>query len=487
MVSNIRDSKTEEGTMLNKKAIPLFAVLLSCLIMLTEFTTLAQEDPTPTVWIKIYRIQKIDDIENILEGEADWRYEVKIWDGDQYKTVEYKPASNHDDIIVIKVHSFEDIMTVSPSIYIYLYEDDVLGYEVADISGAEDRSSFYCAYDLRSDNFTGDSVIVEGGYYKTSGDYDDSIDVDENDANLWFDIWDNYSPPVADAGPDQECYSGDKVNFDGSGSTASIGSSIVRYQWDFENDGIIDAEGQKTSYTYPAKGQFTAVLNVTDNLGEWDEDTCIINVLNRAPTSSFTYSPSNPSIQDVINFVDTSEDPDGTLLSWLWSFGDGNTSTQQNPSHQYADKGDYLVRLAVTDNDGAEGSTTQTVTIINLPPTANFTYSPLSPKEGGDIQFTDMSIDPEGKSLSWLWDFGDGYTSEQKNPTREYAEAGQYVVNLTVTDDVGVVDSITKTINVRAIPFYEQQWFYIAIAIVIIVAVAISAVALRKRKTARPK
>ena len=473
--------------MLSKKAIFLIVVFLSSLIAFTKITTLAQEDPTPTVWIKIYRIQKIDDIENILEGEADWRYEVKIWDGDQYKTIEHTPASNHDDIIVNKVHTFGDIMTVSPPIYIYLYEDDVLGYEVADISGAKGRSRFDLVYDLISNTFTGDEVIIEGDYYKTSGDYDGSVATDENDANLWFTIWDNYDLPTADAGLDQIAYPDEKVNFDGSGSTASSGSSIVKYEWDFENDGIVDAEGQKTSYTYLSKGEFTARLRVTDNLGEFDDDFCTVTVPNPLPVASFTWSPSPATIQDTIDFVDTSQD-DEAIISCSWDFGDGTHSTEQNPSHQYTDKGDYDVRLTVTDNDYATDSETMTVTIQNLPPVADFTHSPTSPKEGQDVQFTDSSTDPEGKELTCLWDFGDGYTSTHRNPVHKYTEAKQYTINLTVTDDEGAIDSTTKSISISEIPIYEQQWFYI-IVICIIGAVTISAIgiALRKRKTAKTK
>jgi PKD repeat protein len=58
---------------------------------------------------------------------------------------------------------------------------------------------------------------------------------------------------------DQTVYTGEKVNFDGSASTASAGSSLVKYEWDFENDGGIDAEGAKTSYTYNVKGQYCGV------------------------------------------------------------------------------------------------------------------------------------------------------------------------------------------------------------------------------------
>jgi PKD repeat protein len=526
----------------------------------------------PTISVKIYRIQAVDPID--ILGEADWYYKIEVWNGKELvEKAAYAKQQNKDDVIENEVYSFQEIAVTETSIYIYLYDDDgIFGFETADISGSG-RSYFSCTYDLKQNTFTGDQVIVEAGYYKTSGDYDDSVATDENDANLWFAIWDNYDPPKANAGPDQTCYSGDKVNFDGAQSTAN-GSNIIKYEWDFENDGIIDAEGQKTSYTYPAKGQFTAVLKVTDNLGEWHKDTCTIYVLNRAPIASFTYSPRppaapNPSIQDVVNFEDTSIDLDGTIVSWLWDFGDGQTSTDRNPRHQYADKGNYNVQLSVTDNDYAENWTTLTITIRNLPPTANFTYSPSSPKEGDDVQFTDMSTDPEGKSLSCLWNFGDGYTSEQrdpvhgyaeageyiitltvtddegathtvtktitviqnfppvadftysptspkvgdnvqftdsssdpegkgltswlwdfgngdtstlKSPTHKYQKAGQYVVNLTVTDDVGATTSTTKIINVRETPLYEQQWFPIAILIIIVVVVAIAVVTKVKRK-----
>lgn len=196
---------------------------------------------------------------------------------------------------------------------------------------------------------------------------------------------------------------------------------------------------------------------------------------NRLPSASFSYFPFESSILDEIDFEDTSEDLDGTIASWLWNFGDENTSDQRNPSHQYADKGDYTVRLTVKDNDGAEDSITQMISVVNLPPTANFTCSSTSVSVDGTIEFTDSSIDPECTDLtSCLWDFGDAHTSTLRNPTHKYEEAGQYVVTLTITDDVGATDSITMTINVQEIAFYQQQWFYIAMGAIVVAMVAIS-------------
>lgn len=100
------------------------------------------------------------------------------------------------------------------------------------------------------------------------------------------------------------------------------------------------------------------------------------------------------------------------------------------------------------------------VTIVNLPPTADFAYSPSEPVENQEIQFTDRSSDPEGKLVSWSWDFGDGYRSTSQNPTHKYIKAGTYMVTLTVTDDEGVSSTKSITITVLTPPFWTQAWFY---------------------------
>ncbi|GAI46485.1 unnamed protein product, partial [marine sediment metagenome] len=184
------------------------------------------------------------------------------------------------------------------------------------------------------------------------------------------------------AGKNVFCYVGEKINFDGSGSSASSGSSISKYEWDFESDGIVDTEGTRTSFIFTKKGQYTVTLRVTDSIGETDTDTLIVTVGNKPPNPSFTYSPEGPTIRDTVHFYDTSVDPDGTIVSWYWNFGDGYTSTIKDPTHDYPDKGSYTVTLTVTDNDGNSDSITKILTVINLAPKADFTYSPSSPKAG---------------------------------------------------------------------------------------------------------
>lgn len=306
--------------------------------------------------------------------------------------------------------------------------------------------------------------------------------------------WMGVPQPQANAGSDHTVYAYDQVNFDGSASTASLGFSLAKFQWDFENDGIFDAEGEKTSYTYTEEGEYTAVLKVTDSSGESDTDTVTIIVLNRAPEASFSYSPSEPTIRDIISFNDTSSDKDGRVNSWSWGFGDGTTSDLQSSTHQYSDKGTFSVTLTVTDNDGATNSITKTVTVYNLEPVAGFSYSPTSLTVGEEIQFTDESEDPEEKLSLWVWDFGDGSTSTVGNPTHKYESAGAYTVKLTVTDDEGANNLISHTVTVKEKPFFEQPspeqhdgimlWGILLVILVVGIIIAVLGMFItKKRKT----
>ncbi|HYR14825.1 MAG TPA: PKD domain-containing protein, partial [Mycobacterium sp.] len=167
---------------------------------------------------------------------------------------------------------------------------------------------------------------------------------------------------------------------------------------------------------------------------------------NQPPVAAFTASCSALTC----SFTSTSSDPDGSISAYSWAFGDGATATAQNPGHTYAAAGTYPVTLTVTDNQGATGTTSQTVTVAaaNQPPVANFVFNCT----GLTCGFTSTSSDPDGTIAGYQWTFGDAAASTAQNPSHTYAAGGAYTVTLTVTDNRGATNTISKTATISPPP-----------------------------------
>ena len=436
-------------------------MLILVLSVLSGSATVEAEGGTPTLQITVHRIWGIDTIDGPLEGEPDWLYRIEVWGGDSWHRVTTNNTVGNGDLTGDHTHVFplDALTTNSTNVYFTLFEVDtfISIWEVADISGdpgamqqdqrepAPLTAIYKGVYNLVTDSFTGDPLIVDGGLLMTSGEFDGSTDSDENDAALWFTVQDDYEPPTAEAGADQASLTWEELYFDGSASQASEGSSLVAYEWDFESDGVIDETGGRPSHVFELRGIYAVTLRVTDSMGETSTDTLTVTVLNREPTASFNHTPLEPTVFQTIQFQDNSTDFDGNITAWAWDFGDGVTSTQRNPTHRYENRGSYTITLTITDNDGATDVTTRTITTRNLEPSAGF-RAPSTANVGEGIRFVDESTDPEGGALTHLWNFGDGSISTARNPIHEYDTPEAVLVTLLVTDDEGATSTATLTI-----------------------------------------
>jgi PKD repeat protein len=167
--------------------------------------------------------------------------------------------------------------------------------------------------------------------------------------------------------------------------------------------------------------------------------------INQAPVADFSWLRSG---LDVDFDGSASSDPDGTVASYSWNFGDGTPAgSGPTPSHEYAAEGTYDVKLTVTDNGGRSESKTIPVEVVNQAPVAAF--SPTTSELALSVA-AGASSDPDGSIASYSWDFGDGAVGSGVTENHTYALSGTYQVTLTVTDDLGGTDSVTKPVTVSA-------------------------------------
>jgi len=249
------------------------------------------------------------------------------------------------------------------------------------------------------------------------------------------------------------------VSFDATGSSDS-GGIITSYNWSF-GDGQ-NGSGATVLHVYQNAGTYTAILTVIDDGGALDSASQVITVsapTNLQPTASFTAIPSSGPAPLGVNFnAMASSDPDGTIATFEWNFGDGDHATGATANHTYTNPGAYTAVLTVTDDKGATASTTRSITVTvpgNALPTASFTADPTLGFAPVTVDFdASASSDPDGSITSYHWDFGDTTTGSGITTSHTYSNAGSYLVVLTVIDDQGAFSSSAETIKVYIwIPF----------------------------------
>ncbi len=232
--------------------------------------------------------------------------------------------------------------------------------------------------------------------------------------------------------------------------------SIVNYTWDF-GDGSI-GYGKVVQHSYAANKKYYVTLYVKDDYGETNSTMLEVNLLNNLPIVNFYWQPAHPTDLDTVYFYSTSNDSDGNITTWIWDFGDGSVAYGENVSHRYEDNGTYSVTLFVLDDENAYNITTKQIFVSNVPPVADFVYSPPFPLPNKTISFNSTSYDSDGYIVNWTWNFGDGNISYGENVSHVYVEHGIYNVSLTVIDNDG--DFSTKKIKLVVADFYVNASIY---------------------------
>ena len=248
-------------------------------------------------------------------------------------------------------------------------------------------------------------------------------------------------------------------------SQTNGGQAIIKWYWDFDDPASgtnNNSTLQNPLHAFTTGGTFNVNLTVTNATGCIDSITKSVAV-NDAPVANFTADTACMTFPT--QFTDASTTSSGTIVGWLWDFGDpasgsNNSSTQQNPTHIYNANGTYYVTLQVTNSNQCVNDTTMEIIVYPIP-NAMFSYQPAC--VGDPTQFTDLSTAPGSQITGWYWDFGDGIgTSTSQNPTYVYTIPGVYDVTLTVTNLSGCQDSLTQPVIARPTPTaaYTYQNFY---------------------------
>jgi len=216
-----------------------------------------------------------------------------------------------------------------------------------------------------------------------------------------------------------------------SNSAYGINGNITNYAWTF-GDSVSTSTDPNPSHTYNEAGYYSVGLTVTNQSGCTDSlmmDSLIV-VDSIVP---FFIPQVTDCANQAVDFTNASTSFVGDL-TFQWDFGDGNTSSDESPSHSFASAGTYNVCLTAMNNFGCSE---QFCSEVNFQPltvdfVADETYKSC-PEPPLVSNFTDLSTN----AISWFWDFGDGANSALQNPSHSYNQTGKYTVCLTVTNVLG--------------------------------------------------
>jgi gliding motility-associated-like protein len=252
-----------------------------------------------------------------------------------------------------------------------------------------------------------------------------------NDTNLTKKSFLGIVKPILDFTTTIYC---DSIKF--TNQTKDACNIATKYLWDFDNGKT--SSKYSVSHTFNSPGTYNVKLMVFYGPGLKDSIIKKVTVYS-LPQANFSFT--NQCLGTAIDFSNFSYG----VNSYRWAFGDGGVSTLTNPTRNYAFAGSYNVKLVATTPSGCKDSVTKVVTIYPKPVPS---FSAKNSCQGSDISITNASF---GVS-SYDWDFGDGTSSVQANPSKSYSNPVNQTITLTVTSSKGCTDFASLTINIYPLP-----------------------------------
>jgi len=217
----------------------------------------------------------------------------------------------------------------------------------------------------------------------------------------------------------------------------SIGNP-TSWKWDFA-DGSTSTE-QNPVHTFTSAGTYRVVLEITRG-GDSDKSTTAVINVGGVPVTDFVADQTSVSTTDKIHFTDKSSNSPTT---WLWNFGDGSESSEQNPVKTYTVKGVYTVSLFTRNANGRDTEVKSNYINVGMSPIADFFTDTNAYQRANTIRMVKFFDISQNSPTSWVWDFGDGQTTSEQNPKHIYSTGGTYTVSLTVKNKFGEDTKVVK-------------------------------------------
>ena len=216
----------------------------------------------------------------------------------------------------------------------------------------------------------------------------------------------------------------------------SIGNP-TSWKWNFADDST--STEQNPVHTFTTAGTYRVVLEITRG-GDSDKSTAAINV-GGVPVTDFVADQTSVSTTDKIHFTDKSSN---SPTKWLWNFGDGSESSEQNPVKTYTVKGIYPVSLFTRNANGRDTEVKTNYINVGMSPVADFFTDTNAYQRANTIRMVKFFDISQNSPASWQWSFGDGQTTSEQNPKHIYSTDGAYTVSLTVKNKFGEDTKVVK-------------------------------------------